>query len=235
MAAIAIALAGCGTSSTAGPTAAELGGSATPSETATAAAPGAGSPGKGSPASGSPSAEPSSGTGTGTGTGDGSGPGAGSETGERPGGGLGGDGTGPHPSCTDGTLGARLANRYAIETNRYVTLILTNTSRTTCTIRGWSRLQLVNGSGSLPTRVMRHGTPRTLTLPGHGYVWERLYWTSEPADDESLPCQATPTTLRVTPPGHTRYLSTVWNQGAVCGHGTISLTPVEESPAPVAG
>ncbi|NVI92024.1 DUF4232 domain-containing protein [Actinomadura sp. BRA 177] len=132
-------------------------------------------------------------------------------------------------------LEARLANRYAVETNRYVTLILTNTSGTPCTIRGWAGLQLVNDDGVVPTRVRRDGTPRTVTIPSHGYAWERLYWTSELAGDESVPCQPTPTRLWVIPPDQTRHLTTLWNQGPVCRHGTISLTPIAESPAPVAG
>lgn len=239
-AAIAIALAGCGTSSTASPTAAEATGSpaASAPEAAgpgTPGAPGPGTPSSGAPSTGATGGGPETATGGGAGPGTGTPSRTGTETGERPGGGLGGDGAGARQPCATGTLSARLANRYAVETNRYVTLILTNTSRTACTVRGWSALQLINGGGVLPTRVVRHGTPQTVTIPGGGYAWERLYWSSELADDESVPCQPTPTMLRVTPPDQTRRLVTFWNQGPVCRHGTISLTPLKESPAPVAG
>ncbi len=190
MAAIAIALAGCGTSSTAGPTAAEVGDSATPSETATAAAPGAGSRGRGRLGRGRL--------------------GAARQRGRRrrkreP----------PGLHHRDARGAARQPVRRRDQPLRDAHL--DQHVRDPCTIRGWAGLQLVNDDGVVPTRVRRDGTPRTVTIPSHGYAWERLYWTSELAGDESVPCQPTPTRLWVIPPDQTRHLTTLWNQGPVCG------------------
>ncbi|TDC55011.1 DUF4232 domain-containing protein [Actinomadura sp. KC345] len=127
-------------------------------------------------------------------------------------------------------LSASLTSSYAVETNRYVTLVLTNTSETSCTVRGWSGLQLVNAAGLVDTDVIRHGTPRTVALPSGGHAYERLYWTSELAADEAVPCQPTANALKVVPPGQTRQLEAPWSHGPVCRHGEISLTPLSASP-----
>ncbi|TDE27333.1 DUF4232 domain-containing protein [Actinomadura sp. 6K520] len=127
-------------------------------------------------------------------------------------------------------LSASLTNRSFVETNRYVTLVLTNISGTSCTVRGWSDLQLVNAAGLVSTNVMRHGTPRTVTLPSGGHAYERLYWTSELAADESVPCQPAANALKVVPPDETRQLEAPWWYGPVCQHGDISLTPLTANP-----
>ncbi|MEU8798026.1 DUF4232 domain-containing protein [Spirillospora sp. NPDC048819] len=247
-AAAAIALAGCGSTTDAGAAASEVRSSATPTSTATAGTPGSGtgsgtgSPGEGSPSTGSPGTGTGDGSGTGTGdgsgtgtgdgsgtgTGDGSGTGtpAGTPTGGAPGDGRGGDGGGDYPLCTSDTLSAYLTNRSFVETNRYVTLVLTNTSRTTCNLRGFASLQLLNAGGLVETRVEHHGTPQTVTLGGHDSAYERLHWTSEHAGDEGNPCQPTATTLRVYTLYQTRPHTVSWNHGPVCNHGRIWLTPI---------
>ncbi|MFG2085640.1 MULTISPECIES: DUF4232 domain-containing protein [unclassified Spirillospora] len=225
-AAVTVTLTGCGLTSNAGPAASEVGSSTTPTSTATAgtqgSATGSDSPGKGSPSTGSP------GTGSGTGTG------TGTETGESPGGGVGGDGAADYPLCTSAVLNARLSNRSFVETNRYVTLILTNTSKTTCKLRGFASLQLINADGLVETRVSRHGTPRTVTLRGHDWAYERLHWTSEPDGGESGtgPCQPTATTLQVYTLYQTQPLTASWTNGPVCHHGRIWLTPITPNTTP---
>ncbi|MGP4026747.1 DUF4232 domain-containing protein [Actinomadura sp. 3N407] len=129
-------------------------------------------------------------------------------------------------------LSARLSNRNFVETNRYVTLILTNTSGSTCKLRGFASLQLVNDGGLVETRVRQHGTPRTVTLRSHDWAYERLHWTSEHASDESVPCQPTATTLQVYTLYQTRPLTAFWNNGPVCQHGTIWLTPITPNSTP---
>ena len=151
--------------------------------------------------------------------------------GEAPGDGRGGDGGGAgggggdYPLCTKGTLNAYLSNRTFVETNRYVTLVLTNTSRTTCTLRDWAGLELLNASGVIETDVRRHGTPRPVTLRGHDSAYARLNWTSEPAADEGNPCQPTATTLRVYTLYQTDPHRVPWTLGPICQHNRIWLTP----------
>ncbi|GGU18816.1 DUF4232 domain-containing protein [Actinomadura livida] len=230
-AAVATALAGCGPAENAGPAAAEAGGPAPPAGSTTAGAPGSGtgtepgSPGTGAP-SGTPSAVDAPTTGP-PGGGKAGGPGGEAPAGEAPG--VAGAGAGG-PRCTGAMLSASLINRYFIETNRYVTLVLTNTSGTTCTVRGWSDLQLVNAAGLVHTNVLRHGTPQTVTLPSGGRAYERLYWTSETAADEGVPCRPTANALKIVPPDETRQLEAPWLYGAVCQHGDISLTPLTANP-----
>ncbi|XRQ11722.1 DUF4232 domain-containing protein [Actinomadura welshii] len=236
-AAVTAALTGCGLTGTAGPAASEAGGSATPTTSTTAGTAGSDA-GTGAPAEGSPSAG-APGTGTGTGTGDGSGTGTGdgsgtgtptgTPTGEAPGDGHGGDGGGAgggdYPLCTRGTLNAYLIDRSFVETNRYVTLVMTNTSRTTCNLRDFARFQLLNASGLLESSVEHNGTAQTVTLRGHDRAYARLHWTSEHASDEGTPCQPTPTTLRVYTLYQTEPHTVSWTHGPVCHHGRIWLTP----------
>ena len=76
---------------------------------------------------------------------------------------------------------------------RYLTLVLTNTSGRACTTGGWSGLSQANASGTIPTQVVRAGTARTITVPSGASAYEKLHWTVVPADDETGPtCEPVP-------------------------------------------
>ncbi|MDL4815713.1 DUF4232 domain-containing protein [Actinomadura opuntiae] len=112
---------------------------------------------------------------------------------------------------------------------RYGTLQLTNNSGTSCTTGGWSGLGLAGADGALPTKVVREGTARTITIPAGASAYEQLHWGVVPGegDDQGGQCQPTARALHVIPPNQTTYLSVGWIGGPVCQQGQIRLTPIK--------
>ncbi|WP_433467219.1 DUF4232 domain-containing protein [Spirillospora sp. CA-128828] len=205
-AAVAAALAGCGATSNASRT--SSGGATTPPPPGAATATSPGSPG--------------------TGTG-----GGGNGTTGRPGTGASGGGAAARPRCTTGMLKASLTDLGAAAGNRYATLVLTNTSGKHCTTGGWSGLQLANSAGAVPTKVVREGTPRTITIYNGAGAYERLHWAAVPAGDETgADCEPVATVLKVIPPNQTERTNATWTYGSVCQHGQIRLTPLTTNPEP---
>jgi hypothetical protein len=131
-------------------------------------------------------------------------------------------------------LSATLTDLGAAAGNRYATLVLTNKSGKHCTTGGWSGLQLTGGDGTIPTRVVREGTARTITIVNGGRAYERLHWAVVPAGDEpdGDRCEPVPSTLKVIPPNDTEQIATGWSFGSVCGHGRIRLQPLTTNPEP---
>ncbi|MWA06278.1 DUF4232 domain-containing protein [Actinomadura sp. LD22] len=167
---------------------------------------------------------------------------AGSSHSSAPAGGSGtsttsGSGTGARPHGASGTRHCTTSDLHASAYangdpgagQRYGTLQLTNNSGTACTTGGWSGLGLVNASGALPTKVVREGTARTITIPAGASAYEQLHWGVIPGDgdDQGAQCQPTARALHIIPPNQTTHLSVNWIGGPVCQQGQIRLTPIK--------
>lgn len=112
---------------------------------------------------------------------------------------------------------------------RYSRLLVTNVSRRTCVLFGYSRLRLQEADGNpLPTRVQPTTSPRPQVVvlrPGQRAA-ENLHWTvvpgpGEPVDEQ---CQPDPAWLWVWPSPRAWPLPVSWTFGPVCLHGRIDLS-----------
>ncbi|QKG22148.1 DUF4232 domain-containing protein [Actinomadura verrucosospora] len=111
---------------------------------------------------------------------------------------------------------------------RYATLQLENHSRTACTTGGWAGLGLVNANGALPTKVIREGSAKTITIPAGASAYEELHYGVVPGEGENgAQCEPTAKAVHIIPPNQTTYLSASWVGSPVCQHGQIRLTPIK--------
>ncbi|MCW2632508.1 MAG: lipoprotein [Pseudonocardia sp.] len=126
--------------------------------------------------------------------------------------------------CVAGQLQGSLQEGSPGAGQRYATLVVKNTSTTTCTLFGYGGLGLYLTSGTpLPTdaqRVLQPG-PASISLAPGETARENLQWTVVPTGTEGNPCQPTPEQLRVIPPDDTKQISIVWTYGPVCNKGRI--------------
>jgi hypothetical protein len=126
--------------------------------------------------------------------------------------------------CVAGQLQGSLQEGSPGAGQRYATLVVKNTSTTTCTLFGYGGLGLYLMSGApLPTdaqRVLQPG-PASISLAPGETAKENLHWTVVPTGTEGNPCQPTPEQLRVIPPDDTNQISIVWTYGPVCDKGRI--------------
>jgi hypothetical protein len=152
--------------------------------------------------------------------------GGGSSTGNGGGSGSGGSGI---RHCTTSDFDASVySNGDPGAGQRYATLQLENTSRSACTTGGWSGLGLVNANGALPTKVVREGTARTITIPAGASAYEQLHWGVVPGDGEGgAQCEPTAKALHIIPPNQTTHITVNWVGSPVCQHGQIRLTPIK--------
>lgn len=128
--------------------------------------------------------------------------------------------------CHTSELGATVRMRNSAAGHRHAWLVLTNTSRTTCTIYGYGGMQLYGSSGrAVPTKMVRDRSipPRLVTLAPGESARSSLSWTVVPTGGEpsTKACEPSATRAHVTPPDETSYLSIPWHFGQVCDHGTI--------------
>lgn len=139
------------------------------------------------------------------------------------------------PTSRPGRVGAKCDNSHLTPSivrgdsgagSRHATLVLTNTSQTTCTLYGYGGLQLYASAGRpLPTRVVRDrdAPPTTLIVAPGTKVRSTLTWSAVPhgADPANGPCQPTAKLARVTPPDETSTKQVSWKFGPVCDKGRI--------------
>jgi Protein of unknown function (DUF4232) len=139
---------------------------------------------------------------------------------------------GATPRCHTSGLQAGFAGSDAGAGQRYLRLVLANTSGHACRIYGWPGLGLGTGTASISTNAVRTGTPTSFVIPAGGHAHAKLHWTVVPSADEpqSSACEPTPAWIYVTPPNETTQLQVPWSYGAVCGHGRIDLTPLAAGP-----
>jgi hypothetical protein len=128
--------------------------------------------------------------------------------------------------CRTGDLAAALTRGDAGAGNRYASLVLTNTSRRTCTVFGYGGIQLAD-AGRHPIPTVQHRDPMhrpslVRLVPG-AKASAPLHWSAIPHSGESMtgPCEPVPALLLVIPPDERAQLAVPWHFGSVCGHGTI--------------
>ena len=132
--------------------------------------------------------------------------------------------------CDAGQLQPSIAEDDAGAGQRYATLTLRNTGSARCTVRGYAGLQLLAGSGTVPTRVVPAGGPaRSVTLRPGARVRAQLHWSTVPGsgDPSADRCPPTPDRVQVTPPGGRGHDTLAWGLGAVCGGGRIDQEPFQ--------
>ncbi|MFE2297411.1 DUF4232 domain-containing protein [Streptomyces sp. NPDC059445] len=113
-------------------------------------------------------------------------------------------------------------------------IVLTNTSKRVCTVRGYPGAAFVDASGKQlgPDPRRSSGTPTTVALtPGHS-AWSGLTFSNPEISGADT---ATPASLIVTPPDERDSLTVAWTQGKVPVSGnasSVSLTVVRPGSAP---
>jgi hypothetical protein len=132
------------------------------------------------------------------------------------------------PRCNRLSLLGELRDATGGAGSRFATLVLTNTTRHTCTLLGYPSLRLLDRRNRrLPTHVVRdHSrTPHVVRLLPGDSARSDLRWGAIPGPDEpqSGPCEPTPARLAVAPPGSSLALVIPWRMGPVCEHGTIDV------------
>ncbi len=127
--------------------------------------------------------------------------------------------------CKAGQLTGRATATGAAAGNRYVTVVLTNTADSPCTLQGYPGVSLADASGTRigqPAQREAGATPGRVTLAASTGKASFLVHTT--ADVNGTGCQPPSTTINVIPPNDT---GTVHVAGAVtvCGDG-FWVTPV---------
>ncbi|MGW3916866.1 DUF4232 domain-containing protein [Streptomyces sp. NPDC005070] len=181
--------------------------------------------GSGEAADPAASAAPSEKTGTGTGTGSGNGSASASASaGSAAGGGR----------CHTSELRASVGRNDPGAGQENFPIVLTNTSKRACTVRGYPGAAFVDASGKQlgPDPRRSSGTPTTVVLaPGHS-AWSGLTFSNPEISGADT---ATPASLIVTPPNERDSLTVAWTQGEVPVSGnasSVSLTVVRPGSAP---
>jgi hypothetical protein len=135
------------------------------------------------------------------------------------------------PRCGVSSLLGELRHPTAGAGSRFVTLVLTNVTRRTCTLVGYPGMQLLGPTNlPLPTHVVRDRsrTPHRVTLhPGASARSSlRFRGIAGPGEPQGGACEPTPARVEVTPPDATRHLVLPWRLGPVCEHGAIDVRPM---------
>jgi len=128
--------------------------------------------------------------------------------------------------CGTFSLLAELRHPTAGAGSRFVTLVLTNVTRRTCTLKGYPGLRLLGPTNlSLPTRVVRvrPPAPRLVVLAPGASARSALRFGALPGPGEPQlgRCEPAPARLRVAPPGGAHPIVVPWRLGPVCEHGRI--------------
>ena len=133
--------------------------------------------------------------------------------------------TGAPAQCSTAGLSAQLKPGSPGAGQRYATIVLTNTSGSTCTMGGYGGMALLGGPGQgVPTDLRRVASPApgTVTLAPGGSARSLLHWSVVPGTGEAgTACEPTATTVVVTPPNQTTAALRPWTFGVVCSHGLI--------------
>ncbi|MGW5624046.1 DUF4232 domain-containing protein [Streptomyces olivaceus] len=113
-------------------------------------------------------------------------------------------------------------------------LVLTNTSKRTCTVYGYPGAAFVDASGKQlgPDPERAPGSPEALTLTPGASAWAGLSFSSPEISGART---ATPAALLVTPPDEQASLKVEWTAGAVPVGGnasSVSVTALEAGSGP---
>jgi hypothetical protein len=135
------------------------------------------------------------------------------------------------PRCTVSMLLAELRAPSAGAGQRFAKLLLTSTTRRTCTLGGFIGAQLLGARNDpLPTHVVRDRSRRAgiVTLAPGQSATTTLHWgvITGTGDRQTGACQPTPARIEITPPNATGHLVLPWRNGPVCQRGQIVVTPL---------
>jgi len=136
------------------------------------------------------------------------------------------------PTCGTFALLGELRHPTAGLGSRFVTLVLTNVTRSTCRLRGYPSLRLLGPTNRpLPTHVVHvavAGGPRTVVLAPGASARSDLRFSAIAHRGEPTrgACEPRPARVRVAPPGGAHPFVIPWRLGPVCGHGEIEAKPL---------
>ncbi|CAL9280584.1 DUF4232 domain-containing protein [Streptomyces sp. SudanB182_2057] len=105
-------------------------------------------------------------------------------------------------------------------------LVVTNSSRRTCTVHGFPGVAFVDAAGETVTPAPERATgekPRTVTLAPGASAWSALTYTNPALTGVTT---VIPAGLHVTPPDETASLPVRWAGGAVSNTGKASVPAV---------
>jgi hypothetical protein len=131
--------------------------------------------------------------------------------------------------CLSDALAGSVETMDSAAGNRYVTLVVRNTSQETCTIWGYGSLQLVNvAEQDVPTtaeRTLEPG-PSLVTLGPGKEAGKIVHWTVLATGDEPAagPCEPPATAVNVSPPDDTTPFLVEYQFGSVCDHGKLDTS-----------
>jgi hypothetical protein len=128
--------------------------------------------------------------------------------------------------CATGKVTAVVREEQSGAGQRYATVVLTNTSKKSCTVTGYPGLQLVGASGQpVATKVIRKKKPAPATVKlaagasaSSAIAFSVVASGAEPTDG---PCRPEPTSVQVIPPNQTTAVTAPWSLGSVCDGGRI--------------
>lgn len=113
--------------------------------------------------------------------------------------------------------------------NRYVRLVVRNTSKQTCTLSGYGGVKLLDVTQQLiPTTAERNlnPVPSLVRLNPDDEASKLLHWSVVAVGDEPTtgPCQPSASAIAVTPPDETDAFQVNYKFGSVCDHGRIETS-----------
>lgn len=132
-------------------------------------------------------------------------------------------------ACTSDVLSGTVESMDAAAGNRYVTLVVRNTSDVPCTLWGYGNLRLQTSlKEEVPTNAARNldPAPSLVTLAPGKEAGKILHWTVVAAGDEPSagPCQPPAAAVNVTPPDETTPFLVEYQFGSVCDHGKLDTS-----------
>lgn len=139
------------------------------------------------------------------------------------------EGSGEDNPCTADLLSGTIEAMDSAAGNRYVTLVVKNSSQQTCSLKGFGSIDLLDlKKQEMPTNAARSLDPQPVlvTLKPGKEAGKILHWSVIATGDEPTagPCQPPATGLNVTPPDETEPFQVDYEFGSVCDHGKIDTS-----------
>lgn len=137
----------------------------------------------------------------------------------------GGSGAGGPAACTTGDLRASVGPNHPGAGQQNFSLVLTNRSGKTCTVRGYPGMAFLDGAGEQvsfdPHRM--GGARTTVRLAPGNSAWAPLTWSNPEMTGVTT---VTPATVEITPPNQTTSLKVPWNDTPVTNTGKASVPKI---------
>jgi hypothetical protein len=138
-------------------------------------------------------------------------------------------GAGQDIRCTAALLAGSVETNEADPGSRYVTLVVRNTSKETCTLKGFGGLEMLSDTKEpIPTNAERNlsPAPTVVTLAPGATAGKFLRWSVVATGDEPTtgPCQPQAASINVTPPDETEAFEVNYALGAVCANGRLETS-----------